>query len=564
MKKIRIAGPPGTGKTTKLVEIYYNHLDEYSPTQIMIISHTNTAADHIRHKIIDIETIQKYEDETGKKLLQLIKNSKETLKENVSTIHKFCKDRVEKGLAFNMDDYENLKIQKPKFNKYTTDKQFYNVSLLVTSHPFFKFTSMARDNGKDILPYYRSLTEEEKADYQYLPEELVEMSKQYKDFKTNKKINGREGRLLDFQDMVEEFCDNEQMSVASCRNIKVLIVDEAQDSSVIQRKAEEIMSRNVDYFYKAGDPDQSIFEFAGADPDSFHREFANPEIELKEGYRCPRVINEYCKKIISPIWAHYGYERAWKPREELDENGNRTGVVVEGEMYYLSDLAQDPFASELKNRILNTKESFIFTFRGGDPTQIINYLIGIGMPMKIAKEDQKTKFKYPAQMIKNQRAYIDFVSGKEVTIPQLKKFMNVMKDDYVLKTTEDLDKQVEKGTYNIDWFIDNKYVLPGIKNTNDFQILIKDYPHKNIETKNYVREIVNKNRDLEDHRVFVENIHTIKGKEFDNVVFDFRLTRDEEMFTKKRLKFVACSRAKKTLWILKSKTALSFKGKEDL
>ena len=139
-----------------------------------------------------------------------------------------------------------------------------------------------------------------------------------------------------------------------------------------------------------------------------------------------------------------------------------------------------------------------------------------------------------------------------------------MKDDYVLKTEEDLDKQVEKGTYNIDWFIDNKYALPGIKNTNDFQILIKDYPHKNIETKNYVREIVNKNRDLEDHRVFVENIHTIKGKEFDNVVFDFRLTRDEQMFTKKRLKFVACSRAKKTLWILKSKSALSFTGKEDL
>jgi len=564
MKKIRIAGPPGTGKTTKLVEIYYNRLEEYSPTQIMIISHTNTAADHIRNKITDIETIQKYEDDTGKKLLQVIKNSKETLKENVSTIHKFCKDRLEKSLAFNTEDYENLKIQKPKFNKHTLDKQFYNVSLLVTSHPFFKFTSMARDNGKDILPYYRSLTEEEKADYQYLPEELVEMSKQYKDFKTNKKINGREGRLLDFQDMVEEFCDNEEMSVASCKNIKVLIVDEAQDSSVIQRKAEEIMSRNVDYFYKAGDPDQSIFEFAGADPDSFHREFANPEIELKEGYRCPRVINEYCKKIISPIWAHYGYERAWKPREELDENGNRTGVVVEGEMYYLSDLTQDPFASELKNRILNTKESFIFTFRGGDPTQIINYLTSIGMPMKIAKEDQKTKFKYPAQMIKNQRAYIDFVSGKEVTIGQLKKFMKVMKDDYVLKTEEDLDKQVEKGTYNIDWFIDNKYVLPGIKNTNDFQILIKDYPHKNIETKNYVREIVNKNRDLEDHRVFVENIHTIKGKEFDNVVFDFRLTRDEQMFTKKRLKFVACSRAKKTLWILKSKSALSFTGKEDL
>ena len=49
-EKIRIAGPPGTGKTTKLVEIYYNHLEQYSPTQIMIISHTNTAADHIRKR----------------------------------------------------------------------------------------------------------------------------------------------------------------------------------------------------------------------------------------------------------------------------------------------------------------------------------------------------------------------------------------------------------------------------------------------------------------------------------------------------------------------------------
>ena len=49
-----------------------------------------------------------------KNFYKLIKNSKETLKENVSTIHKFCKDRLEKGLAFNMDDYENLKNSKTK------------------------------------------------------------------------------------------------------------------------------------------------------------------------------------------------------------------------------------------------------------------------------------------------------------------------------------------------------------------------------------------------------------------------------------------------------------------
>ena len=29
MKKIRVAGPPGTGKTTYLVEKYYDALDKY-------------------------------------------------------------------------------------------------------------------------------------------------------------------------------------------------------------------------------------------------------------------------------------------------------------------------------------------------------------------------------------------------------------------------------------------------------------------------------------------------------------------------------------------------------
>ena len=49
------------------------------------------------------------------------------------------------------------------------------------------------------------------------------------------------------------------------------MVDEAQDSSVIQRAAEKKIAAAVEYFYKAGDPDQALFEFAGANPDAFHK-----------------------------------------------------------------------------------------------------------------------------------------------------------------------------------------------------------------------------------------------------------------------------------------------------
>ena len=97
-------------------------------------------------------------------------------------------------------------------------------------------------------------------------------------------------------------------------------------------------------------------------------------------------------------------------------------------------------------------------------------------------------------------------------------------------------------------------MLPGLKNVTDYQMINK---LESLQMKNYIRKIVINNRDLEDKRVFLENIHTIKGKEFSNVVLDLTLTRAEESFVKKRMKFVACSRSKESLWLIKSRTNLS-------
>jgi superfamily I DNA/RNA helicase len=555
MKKIRIAGPPGTGKTTKLVEIYYKHLvEQYSPTDIIVISHTNTAADHIKRKIYADESIDDFQKKTGHEIFHRVKQSKASLEENVTTIHKFCKNRV-KGKAFLIEDYDILKTLYPLFDKYTLNKKpLKSVQGLVNAHPFFKFKTAAKDNGREILDYYRSLTFEEKEDYQYTAEELIKMQEYYIKFKTNEKINGRTTKIIDFQDMVEDFYNNKEESEKLCKDIKILIVDEAQDSSVIQRKAEEVMSKNVDYFYKAGDPDQAIFEFAGAAPDLFHREFANPEIELEQGYRCPRIINDYCKKIIQDIWEEYNYTRTWKPREE-------NGKIVEGEIFNLSSLTQDLYASELKNRIQNTTEDFIFTYRGGEPREMIHYLMEIGMPIAIPnKEKSKFQFKYPTNDVKNQREFLAFSKGEIKSLTKIKAMFKGMHPQYQLKTIEELES-VDSGSYDINWLVDKGFVVPGVKNINDFQKISKV---STIQMKNYIREIVNNNRDLEKKRVFLENIHTIKGKEFDNVVFDFKLTRQENLFSKKRMKFVACSRARKTLWLLKSKTNLTFAGKEDL
>ena len=43
--------------------------------------------------------------------------------------------------------------------------------------------------------------------------------------------------------MIDYFCYNEAESERLCKKIKVLIVDEAQDSSVIQRQVEKAVSK---------------------------------------------------------------------------------------------------------------------------------------------------------------------------------------------------------------------------------------------------------------------------------------------------------------------------------
>ena len=58
-------------------------------------------------------------------------------------------------------------------------------------------------------------------------------------------------------------------------------------------------------------------------------------------------------------------------------------------------------------------------------------------------------------------------------------------------------------------------------------------------------------------RIFLENIHTVKGEEFDNSIVDLTVLREEDDFTKRRIKYVACSRAKKTLWLIKSRNGMS-------
>ena len=558
MKKIRIAGPPGTGKTRFLVNIFYEKIQTHSATDIIMTSHTNTAADEIRDRTKDKNNILEYENKTGKDIKALIEESHKTLDETVTTIHTYCKSKIKKikgqSVVFNGADYEILKQHYPLFNTHTGSKKFHSLDMLIAGHPFFKFHSTARDNGLDSVQYYRTLSFEERRDCKYTNTELQYLEEVYNNFKDKETVNLRAPKILDFQDMIQIFTDSDEVKSEDL-GIKILMVDEAQDSSVIQRAAEKKIAAAVEYFYKAGDPDQALFEFAGANPDAFHKEFAHPEIELKEGYRCPRVINEYCKKIIKKVWDHYGYTRVWSPRRELDKDGKPTGPIVEGEIFTLMNLEQDPNLAELTRRIKETNESFVFTCRGNEPRETINYLMKLGVPFKLVDKDDRFKFKYPTKEIINQRNFLKLIrEKKKISGAAVRRMLKNTLPDYTGKNTKDgnLD-EIEKGNFDIDWLIKHQFLDSIVKKSNDFQSMSRT---KGIEMKNFIRQVAkyDPSGDLGRHpRVFVENIHTVKGEEYDNSVVDLTTRREEEDFTKRRIKYVACSRARKTLWLIKSK-----------
>ena len=102
--------------------------------------------------------------------------------------------------------------------------------------------------------------------------------------------------LYDFNDYLLLFAGKEVVP-----SYKVLIVDEAQDLSLIQWDCIERLIENAGDIHIAGDDDQAIFVWAGASVEKF-RSFKNREgfktEYLKQSRRVPQKIYVVAEKII--------------------------------------------------------------------------------------------------------------------------------------------------------------------------------------------------------------------------------------------------------------------------
>ena len=502
-----ISGPPGTGKTSMFITRKYTELlNKYSYDKIIILSHTNVAADEIRDEIL--------------KLPQMKDVTKKSMKHKICTIHSYCRSKLSKKEVISYQDHVNLTVINTLFKRQSVNEGEFNND----KHKFYRYLADAKGKGKNLTDHWKTC---DKPSYKpYDVNTITKMKKIYDQYK-------KDHQVCDYADMIEEFTDK-----AVEPDIKALIVDEAQDSNVPQRKALDKMATNTEEYYFVGDADQTIFEFAGSDSDYYHRLSKDAE-QLEQGHRCGRTINNLCKSIIKPIWDYYGYDRIWKPTD------------VEGNHYYLPSLKNNCTALEkLLNKIHNTTETFLFTYRG-NPSDIemrkffkkhgIEFA-HVGNSPYVSKKEIKCHKYWP-----------DFVKGKPMDLKQIKDFWNYMGSKVIMHgrgDTKCFDEWINK-PYTIDYLIDQKYLKADSVQYNDFALTRTQTDPDRIL---YIRKVLNKDFvESGDVRVKYANIHTVKGLTFDNVIVDLTRTRKEEYFTQLRLKYVAYSRGRVDCWTIASR-----------
>lgn len=285
----KISGPPGTGKSTALLDIVHHLLEEkVKPDNIIFTTFTRAGAYEARDRACARFKLPAQSFPYFRTLHSLCYQFLPTC--NIMQASDWCAIGRELGLHFTV----KFNHQEDGIPKGHT-KGDYLLSLW----------SLGRVNR--VSP--QEMFDQRSGYSTNLPELTYQ---EFAHFIASVENYKRTSAKIDFTDMLERYL-NEGAQVM----VDHVIVDEAQDLSKLQWAVVEKLCKHAKHIYIAGDDDQCIHEWNGANPGCFIQLAAGDQSVLPQSYRIPAAVHQLADKIIRQVGTRI--PKDYLPRKELGE-----------------------------------------------------------------------------------------------------------------------------------------------------------------------------------------------------------------------------------------------------
>ena len=518
MEQVKLNGPPGTGKTSCLIDICQQEMEKgRAPWEIVFCSFTRAAAHEARNRA-------KARFGGGDDDYRWF-----------ATEHSICYRELglSRGQVFNKRQLRAFgRLYNYEFTGEGDEKdsleQRYQEGMLKSVADHYEFFVSYMNNR--MLPFdtaYREFINENEVPDGFTKEGLenyIERRERYK----------QDNNLWSFDDMIRGALERRLFPIG----VKVLILDEAQDCSPLLWELIKFWCSQVESYYIGGDPLQTLYFWAGSNPDLFYS-FPGEEHVLGYSYRLTPQVKEFAEKIV---------RRTSLPFPEFSPS-DREGAVMRA---YLEDIDWE-----------DVGECFVLARTRWLISLIRNHLLRLGIPFNCERGSQS-----PLVTTKGRAFYtlVKLAAGEWVSNAELANLAKHTSSPFLARGAKKRVRNLVEGMYSLRNLSEMGFTeafMSALRNGLE-EILCRDVEDYESEYLMRVFKRYGPRAFEEEPKVTITTIHGSKGREGPTVFLSPDLTwKVWQGYARNRIPetlvyYVGATRAIDKLVVLKPQQQYSF------